>query len=152
MSKHGKSLTQSVLCGWEGSYGDLIIIFFLFLFFPPFSWHALQKDQALLESVDKFLNSVWYSLMDCFWGPQCSCDCSILKRVVKLPPSSNAGELSLLKGVGTAGRPAAWPIYKSAHCYLPQNLLSSQSLSFWFKEMLLNYLRFMQVLKHFILL
>lgn len=36
-------------------------------------------------------------------------------RVVKLPPSSNAGELSLLKGVGTAERPAAWPIYKSAH-------------------------------------
>lgn len=144
MSKHGKSLTQSVLCGWEGSYSDLIFVRFiyrdqtsismelfyskprnlngfilsryaciscydqikcsgkrlpksagllcsalaLFLFFAPFSWYALQKNQALLERVYKFLNSVWYSLMDCLWGPQCSCDCSILKRVVKLPPSA----------------------------------------------------------------
>jgi len=48
-----------------------------------------------------------------------------------LPPSSNAGELSLLKGVGTAERPAAWPIYKSAHRLPPtEPSIYSLSLSF----------------------
>ncbi len=63
---------------------DCFVVLSFCFYFPPFSWYALQKDQALLERVDTFLNSVWYSLMDCLWGPQCSCDCSILKRVMKL--------------------------------------------------------------------
>lgn len=78
------------------------------------------------------------------WGPLCSCECSVLElwschpQVMQVNcPCSRVLELQ---------RDQLHGLYISLlTSYLLQNLLS-----FWFKEMLLNYLRFMQVLKHFI--